>query len=917
MAVSALSALGSTIMAVATLAPGASLMLFGTQVSAFTYFAAMTGTFAALGAISRELFSQPSMDTMNGINFNVRDPAATRKIIYGKCRIGGTIVFINTSDTDNNYLHIVIAVAGHEINAYKEVYFGNTKVWENGSYVDDGTTDWEDHCLLKFHKGDQTTADTDLVDAATGFTAQHKLLDTAYIYARLDYDAEVYVSGVPNISCVVEGKKVLDPRNSTTAFSTNPALIAYDYLRDTKYGLGESTSNIDTTSFSDAATLCDGTVNIEGGTQKRYECSGILDSGSTIKNNIEDILSSMMGSIHYSGGKFHLLPGAYRAPHNNPIDVDMIVSPIQVTTRRSKRTLFNTVKGRFVSEENNYVITDYPEQADASYVTEDGEEIVMDLALPMTTNNVMAQRIAKLTLKQSRLQMSINFQMNLEGLNYKVGDTVNINYDRFSWTNKKFQITRLQIIPDAERGLVVDVECLEHNNSAYNWAASEQSDFDVTEDVDVYSGTEVVAPSNLRIFAEASDVIGNGGSRSALLVWDGVEATDGADPYEPYFSHYLVEVTDNVVHNRNHQTFMPTIAQQEIRLHSEFVRGSSYRMVISVKAVNIRGYLSDAVVLGNIGVNDVFPGLEENKDHRVFGTFSDPTADQLSALATEAGIVVENGTEILYIQLDDDGFVVDSQEYVFNTTELTAKKNANYQQNVGTQNNQIDPIRNGNFSDSAGWTLTYSTWNISNNMLVANYAQTYHYAMQNVVTPAEEQKLTFDILSITGTLKIQILDAITYQAIDSRTFNTTGEHTFTYTPNGSHIILLSSASGALQAQIDDMTLATPTPDARHRVRFTVNTFSEVTWSYTKSSRVNMTDTGVGETFLGFTGSNLRTGSGNAYVDVDIYRLASSVGNSQQRVEVVAEWSDSVSIDGTVANVAKRAVRTILFSVSVA
>ena len=137
MAVSAFAALVST---VSTALAGGAFTLFGTAVSGFTYFAAFTATYAVLGAISRELFDQPKFDSMNGINFNVRDPAATRKIVYGKCRIGGTIVFFNTSDTDNNYLHMVLAVAGHEIESYESVYFGETKVWENGNYINDGTT---------------------------------------------------------------------------------------------------------------------------------------------------------------------------------------------------------------------------------------------------------------------------------------------------------------------------------------------------------------------------------------------------------------------------------------------------------------------------------------------------------------------------------------------------------------------------------------------------------------------------------------------------------------------------------------------------------------------------------------------------------------------------------------------------------
>ena len=181
----------ATVQAITTLATGGKFLFLGK--SGYLAFAGWTATYAVLGAASRALFGQAELDTTQGVNFNVRDPASTRKIIYGKCRIGGTIVFINTSDTDNNYLHLVIAVAGHEIEGYEEVYFDEEKVWESGSYLND----WDDHCLLKFKDGTQTTADTDLVNAATGFTSAHILEGTAYVYARLDYDREKFTSGSP------------------------------------------------------------------------------------------------------------------------------------------------------------------------------------------------------------------------------------------------------------------------------------------------------------------------------------------------------------------------------------------------------------------------------------------------------------------------------------------------------------------------------------------------------------------------------------------------------------------------------------------------------------------------------------------------------------------------------------------------
>jgi len=86
---------------------------------------------------------------------------------------------------------------------------------------------------------------------------------------------------------------------------------------------------------------------------------------------------------------------------------------------------------------------------------------------------------------------------------------------------------------------------------------------------------------------------------------------------------------------------------------------------------------------------------------------------------------------------------------------------------------------------------------------------------------------------------------------------------------------------------------------------------------TFADEVNMTDTGVGEVFTGFTGTNLRTGSGNPYVEVEIYRLSSSVGQSRQRVKVTADWTEDAVLEGdTEVTVSKSSEKTILFQVEV-
>ena len=91
---------------------------------------------AGLSMVSRALMPKPDLGTqMGGRSVMTREAASSRKIIYGRARVGGNVVYLESTGTDNKYLWLVTAIAGHEIDAYEQVWFNDTKIWDGGSYV--------------------------------------------------------------------------------------------------------------------------------------------------------------------------------------------------------------------------------------------------------------------------------------------------------------------------------------------------------------------------------------------------------------------------------------------------------------------------------------------------------------------------------------------------------------------------------------------------------------------------------------------------------------------------------------------------------------------------------------------------------------------------------------------------------------
>ena len=342
-----------------------------------------------------------------------------------------------------------------------------------------------------------------MVSECSKWTSEHRLRGIAYIYCRVAYDPDVFPNGLPNISAIVQGKKLLDIRDSSTAYSSNPALVLYDYLKDTTVGLGISTSNIDTTSFTTMANLCDTTVTLKaGGTEKKYEAHGIVYSDIAPMEIIDDILSSCIGTLAYSNGKFIMNGGQYVSPSVS-LDEDNFVGIMNLVAKQSRKDMFNTVKGLFTSDESNWQPTDYPMVTSSTFTDADGETIYADIDLPFTKSSTMAQRIAKIVLFKNRQQMQLSCRVSFKGFTLQVGDTVQVSNTRLGFSNKVFEVADWSFALGQD--MHIDLVLKETSSSVYDWD-KEEVDFSL-DNTTLISPTDVNPPSvtasdELRAYSE-------------------------------------------------------------------------------------------------------------------------------------------------------------------------------------------------------------------------------------------------------------------------------------------------------------------------------------------------------------------------------------------------------------------------------
>lgn len=480
-----------------------------------------------------------------GSKFAVRAATAPRQIVYGECRVGGTIAHMETAGTDNHMLHMIVVLAGHEIQSVESVRLNDVDLTSSTSTINskevhtvtnseftntDNPNAFTSGRLIRFSVNlgtDDQAADNFAVQSLSGttqgITSTDRYRGCAYVYLQMVYDAEKF-SGMPAISFKVKGKKVFDPRDSSTAFSSNPALIIRDFLTDTTYGLKCLSSEInDTTNaggFGAAANICDQDVTLADNstTEKRYTANGFTNFSATGTGIIEGLLTSMAGQLTYTNGKFNVFAGAAQTPSLTITD-DNLLEPIVLTTRSQTGELYNTVKPIFVDASNNFIGADAPVYEDSTFLTEDTPNGTtsdkpnfkkqMELRLPFTTTHTMAQRIGRIALIKQRDTQTISCLVDLKFMQLQPVDWVYVTNERLGFNQKVFEVVDWELAIAGETDaqfLACRLSLKEASSSTFTFNTSDYQTA-VASGSNLSGGTiSLAAPTNLSIATDSTSV---------------------------------------------------------------------------------------------------------------------------------------------------------------------------------------------------------------------------------------------------------------------------------------------------------------------------------------------------------------------------------------------------------------------------
>ena len=430
--------------------------------------------------------SAPGSVTSSGRTVTVRQPITPWRIVLGRTRCGGTITYKQVTNSDSHY-HMVITLAGHVCESIDEVWFGDEVVPLDGS--GNATGRYAGYVRIIKSLGDEAGQPfPDLVTESGGkWTDAHRQTGHTKIYVRLIGNADLFPQGIPNITCIVKGAKVYDPRSGLTAWTDNPALLTNHYLTHATWGVGAVYADeIGAADLIASANICDEAVPLAaGGTEKRYTINGSFTLDGKPADIIPRLAAAMAGHVVKIGARWNVLAGAYATPTIELTDADL-AGGIEWQAKVSRRDSCNGVRGVFASPDNAWQPTDFPALQSTGYLAEDnGDPAWHDLDLGFTDSGTMAQRIAKIDLLRTRQGLTVRFPGNLSCFRAQRGKTVLLTIAKYGWSAKPFFVSDGSFSVAGDGALGYSLVLRETAAAIYDWATSEEQVVDFAPNTDL------------------------------------------------------------------------------------------------------------------------------------------------------------------------------------------------------------------------------------------------------------------------------------------------------------------------------------------------------------------------------------------------------------------------------------------------
>lgn len=388
-----------------------------------------------------------------GIRTNTRSVDEALKIIYGETKLGGNDVFITTSGNNNKNLWIVQTLGEGPLEGITTEN-GVAQLWLDDKLYNE----YGGNVSYWFHSGSSTQAVDSNLNAADG-TWTDGLKNTSYIIWKLVYDSD-YFQGLPQRLSLIQGRQLYDFRDTTTAYSNNPVLCLYDFMTNTRYGLGYSSAKIDTTTWTSAANYAD---------TKGWGFNGAFSGNDTAQKIIDSLLTHFRGTLVWYDGTMYLKYSDLNYESSSMTITDKHIAQdgsgkamISISQpSRFKRP--NSIRVTYTDPTNNYT--------NNSIMIGDEVGLIKNMVLEGCTDRQMASDLGVYYLEREQLDRSVSGVFRDDCIQLEPHDVVTLTSSELGLSGETMRVISSTIKNDGLIDLVLQYDQSSLYDDDYNYDA--------------------------------------------------------------------------------------------------------------------------------------------------------------------------------------------------------------------------------------------------------------------------------------------------------------------------------------------------------------------------------------------------------------------------------------------------------------
>lgn len=395
--------------------------LAGVSVGAAAVAEVVSGVVALGATVGASLLLNRSKKSLQPTTNTINQALPNRFVDCGRVKTGGATVYYAAPSVA---LCVGKVLTCAKINAIESIMVGdyaNAPAGEGVAFPVAGP--WAPRVQVEYRLGSPDQPALDLLFGTGEWTADHRLRGLACIaelcvQADEKQQAKAYPNGAPNVTAIIEGAMVPDPRNpahdladpETWTYSDNFACVLLRWGLDIDgWGLDPDAINIGI--WQQACTDSDAAAATPDGTEPCYRAWGRYTTAAERKSTLDDLLQTAGATlIEQPDGTVGLFVGRHREPA-------ITITAEHILEKQYERWPDALERVDGVSARITWEDADWQEQEVPTvwWPGATGSD-VDDLPLAWCPSPWQAQRLAKARLRRLRPDWTLTLKTDLVGL---------------------------------------------------------------------------------------------------------------------------------------------------------------------------------------------------------------------------------------------------------------------------------------------------------------------------------------------------------------------------------------------------------------------------------------------------------------------------------------------------------------------